>query len=418
MIHFIVSELLLRLYLDEYEETPWIALRYLIAGVMYGGHITDDRDHRLCGTYIHDFFAEESLTTDRFQLSENEIYCIPPDGDLQSYRDFINQLPIVDEASAFGQHANADIASLIKTTTVMLTTLVSLQPQVGGGDGANAEDQVLALAQDMETTVPAQINIEDTQNVLGECVNDPLNIVLVQEIERYNVLLAVIKDSLINLQKGIKGLVVMSSEVEGAFTALFGGTVPDHWGHVYPSEKPLGSWMRDLILRIEQLSNWAVTGQQPLIFWPSGFSFPTGFLTAVLQTCARAHTIPIDALSWEFQPQVIDDVNIDGPPPDGCYVKGLFLEGAGWDRKNTCLVEASPMQLIASLPTILFKPVENKRQKTKGMYAAPCYYFQHREGFGGAKAWSYVLTVDLKSGEHASEHWVKRATAVIMNLAD
>lgn len=94
------------------------------------------------------------------------------------------------------------------------------------------------------------------------------------------------------------------------------------------------------------------------------------------------------------------------------------MEGAGWDRKNTCLVEASPMQLIASLPTILFKPVENKRQKTKGMYAAPCYYFQHREGFGGAKAWSYVLTVDLKSGEHASEHWVKRATAVIMNLAD
>ncbi|TKS92668.1 Dynein heavy chain 2, axonemal [Collichthys lucidus] len=38
----IVSESLLRLYLDEYEKLPWDALKYLIAGANYGGNVTDD----------------------------------------------------------------------------------------------------------------------------------------------------------------------------------------------------------------------------------------------------------------------------------------------------------------------------------------------------------------------------------------
>ena len=34
---FEVSENLLSIYLDEYEDTPWDALKYLIAGINYGG---------------------------------------------------------------------------------------------------------------------------------------------------------------------------------------------------------------------------------------------------------------------------------------------------------------------------------------------------------------------------------------------
>ena len=52
---------------------------------------------------------------------------------------------------------------------------------------------------------------------------------------------------------------------------------------------------------------------------------------------------------------------------DGVWIKGLFLEGAGWDKRGGCLVEASPMQLVCPMPTIHFKPSESKRRSAKGL---------------------------------------------------
>lgn len=62
-----------------------------------------------------------------------------------------------------------------------------------------------------------------------------------------------------------------------------------------------------------------------------------------------------------------EDQYITSAPKDGVYIKGLFLEASGWDKKNACLIEAEPMQLVCPMPTILFKPVENKKKSTKGI---------------------------------------------------
>lgn len=51
----------------------------------------------------------------------------------------------------------------------------------------------------------------------------------------------------------------------------------------YSSLKLLGNWTRDLILRVEHFANWALTTHPPLLFWLAAYTFPTGFLTAVLQ---------------------------------------------------------------------------------------------------------------------------------------
>lgn len=59
----------------------------------------------------------------------------------------------------------------------------------------------------------------------------------------------------------------------------------------YPSQKPLASWTRDLAVRVEQFELWASRARPPVIFWLSGFTFPTGFLTAVLQFSARQNNV-------------------------------------------------------------------------------------------------------------------------------
>jgi dynein heavy chain len=64
---FQVSENLLSIYLDDYDETPWEALKYLVAGINYGGHVTDDWDRRLLMTYISDYFNDNSINTPFFK---------------------------------------------------------------------------------------------------------------------------------------------------------------------------------------------------------------------------------------------------------------------------------------------------------------------------------------------------------------
>ena len=41
--------------------------------------------------------------------------------------------------------------------------------------------------------------------------------------------------------------------------------------------------------------------------------------------------VSVDTLSWEFPIVSMEEKDVAAPPKDGAYVKGLFLEGAGWN---------------------------------------------------------------------------------------
>uniref|UniRef100_A0A8C6R755 Dynein axonemal heavy chain 2 n=1 Tax=Nannospalax galili TaxID=1026970 RepID=A0A8C6R755_NANGA len=412
---FEVSENLLSLYLDEYEETPWDALKYLIAGVNYGGHVTDDWDRRLLSTYINDYFCDQALRTPSYRLSVLETYFIPKDGSMASYKEYISLLPSMDPPEAFGQNPNADVASQITEARTLFETLLSLQPQITPTrvGGQSREEKVLELATDVKQKIPEMIDYEGTQKLLA-LDPSPLNVVLLQEIHRYNKLMRTILSSLTDLEKGIQGLIVMSTSLEEIFNCIFDAHVPPLWGKAYPSQKPLASWTRDLAVRVEQFELWANRARPPVIFWLSGFTFPTGFLTAVLQSSARQNNISVDTLSWEFIVSTVDDSNLVYPPKDGVWVRGLYLEGAGWDQKNSCLVEAEPMQLVCLMPTIHFRPAESRKKSAKGMYSCPCYYYPNRAG--STDRASFVICIDLRSGAMTSDHWIKRGTALLMSL--
>lgn len=172
----------------------------------------------------------------------------------------------------------------------------------------------MQLAIDISSRLPKGIDYETAEKLIGPR-KSPLDVVLLQEIARYNALLERTHSSLDELQMGIKGFVVMSSELDELFTCINEGRVPSIWLQWYASMKPLGSWTRDLISRIHHFNTWAETTHPPLLFWLAAFTFPTGFLTAVLQMSARIFNIPIDSLSWEFTVVSMDESNIIEPPP-------------------------------------------------------------------------------------------------------
>jgi hypothetical protein len=53
---------------------------------------------------------------------------------------------------------------------------------------------------------------------------------------------------------------------------------------------------------------------------------------------------------------------------------------------------------------------------TIDIYECPAYYYAVRAG--NQKFASYVLTVNLQRGIQSAEFWVKRGTALLLNLSD
>jgi len=375
--------------------------------------VTDDLDRRLMNVYMSGFFNEDTLNVPNFRLSSLPNYVVPEDGPLNLYREVCAGFPPIDRPEAFGQHGNADIASAITSGNAMLETVVSLQPRTADASGITPEDKVTALASDLLTVVPEPINI----NARMEAQNDgsALFIVLTQELQRYNGLLAKIRKSLVDVKKGILGLVVMTSELDAVFKKLLTGQVPTPWMGAYPSLKPLASWSRDLVQRWGQLMEWCDKGA-PKVFWLAGFTYPNGFLTALMQTSARHNNVSIDTLMWDFPVSNVEEKDITTRPKEGAFVKGLFLEGAGWNFDNSCLAEPEPMELIYSMPIIHFKPVEAKKSKAKGIYACPLYLYPLRTGSRERPSW--MLNIDIKSGNAEPELWTKRGTALLLALAE
>lgn len=413
---FAICHDLVIVFLDEYpEKTPWDAMRYLISEANYGGRVTDDWDRRLVNSYIAQYFCPESLEVNNFPLSSLPEYFLPPDGPLESHKEYIKSLPLTDLPEAFGQHRNAEINSQISDTKELLATVVSLQPKKAGGDGESAEDAVLRVAVGLEEQVPSPWNSKDVKKAMSSRSDpEPLKTVLYQETDRYSGLVSKLRKQLHDLQLGVQGLVVITAELESVAFACQAGFVPDAWSFCYPSTKPLGPWMRDLVARCEFMDQW-ITTAQPKVFWLTAFTYPTGFLTALLQTTARKNGIAIDTLNWEFPIQTADEAGIAQHPKEGAFIKGIFLEGARWDFEKGTLTEPAPMELFCLMPIIHFKPAESKKKSSKGMYNCPLYMYPIRTG--SRERPSFMIAADIKSGAQDSDFWTKRGVAMLLSLS-
>lgn len=73
------------------------------------------------------------------------------------------------------------------------------------------------------------------------------------------------------------------------------------------------------------------------------------------------------------------------------------------------------MELTCVMPVFHFKPIMKRLKSPPGIYECPCYYYPIRQGVIAKD--SYMLRVDLKTGEQPPEFWIKRGTALLMSTA-
>lgn len=182
---------------------------------------------------------------------------------------------------------------------------------------------------------------------------DSMNIILLQELNRYNKLIRIIRRSLQSIKDALNGLIVFSFELEDALNLIKLNKVPDSWmKHSYPSLKPLPSYIDNLKQRVNFFGKW-VEGGCPPVFWIGGFFFPQGFLTGVRQNFARKYKIPIDHLVYDFE-SMPENYDKTKGPEDGAVVEGFYLEGARFDFSRMSLAESDPKVTFPNLRFCLF----------------------------------------------------------------
>ena len=210
----------------------------------------------------------------------------------------------------------------------------------------------------------------------------------------------------------IQGTVVMNEQLVAVMNSLFDARVPAAWVSISWPSSSLSFWFSDVIARHAQYSAWLESGR-PDVFWMSGFFNPQAFVTSMLQETARAPQNQgkwsIDALQIRTELLRAEKQDITGPPIEGVYIHGLYLEGAAWDRKQSRLIDAPPKAVHVPLPVIHISAIGMSGGRNLRNFLCPVYRTPQRTDL------TFIFNIDLRTDDAPSK-WILRGTAALANI--
>jgi dynein heavy chain len=381
-------------FVEHSEEIQWNALEYAVVDLVYGGHIIDSFDLKRLKVIYSDLFNEEALKDD-YKLCGNTEYKLSVNlKTKEEYIKHLKALPLNDKPQVFGLSHSANTAYLMNNTNQLftkLTTLNSTTTKISKED----QEQIVSKMNELLETLPKEFDIEECSKVYPEEGTKYENAVLIQELKKYNVLLRIVKESLSDLQKALKGQSLMVPSVEEVMISLLNGQVPEMWrAYSYPTTETSLLWFRNLKARIEFFREWVGKGSVES-YWISAFFYPSSFLTSILQNYSRTTATPIDTLTIDY---TIPSQDIT----EGYLIHGLTIEGAVWDADKNCLGEG----IRAEMPKVWARPVADI-PTDRHTFECPVYYEKKKQGAVDIK--TLIMTVNLPlDSEDTKEKWIKR----------
>uniref|UniRef100_A0A8C9XCP5 Dynein axonemal heavy chain 8 n=1 Tax=Sander lucioperca TaxID=283035 RepID=A0A8C9XCP5_SANLU len=390
------------------KDVSWVTVRYMLAEVQYGGRVTDDYDKRLLNCFSRVWFSKKMFDPSFCFYTG---YKIPVCKTVEKYMECIQSLPTVDSPQVLGLHPNADITYQTNTSAEVLDTITNIQPkESAGGSGVTRESIVHNMAQDMLGKLPPNyVPHEVKARLLKMGALNPMNIFLRQEVDRMQRIISVVRTSLTDLNLAIDGTIIMSENLRDALDNIFDARVPNLWKKISWESSTLGFWFTELLERNKQFHSWVFEGR-PKTFWMTGFFNPQGFLTAMRQEVTRANKgWALDTVTLTNKVLKQAQEEITASPTDGVYVYGLYLDGAGWDRKNTYLIESSPKVLFTPLPVIHMFAVNSTAPVDPKLYVCPVYKKPRRTDL------NYITAVVLPTIQ-SPDHWILRGVALLCDI--
>ncbi|XP_075251829.1 dynein beta chain, ciliary-like [Convolutriloba macropyga] len=399
-----ISAMVLYNYLEANNKVPWEDLRYLFGEIMYGGHITDDWDRRLCRTYLEEYMGPEQLDGD---LNLAPQFPVPGNMDYKGYHTYIDESLPQESPALYGLHLNAEIGFLTTLSDSLFRVVHDLQPRDSAGSsqsGSTREEVVESAVEDLTDKLPDPFNMIELHQ--KEETKTPYTVVCLQECERMNSLTQEIRRSLTELQLGLKGELTITSAMDDLSTALFLDKVPQTWLR-YPTTYPLATWFSDLMQRVKELETWTTDFGLPNSVWIGGLFNPQAFLTAIMQQTARKNEWPLDKMVLNCDVTKKNRDDFGAPPREGSYINGLYMEGARWDIQTGAMAEARLKELTPQMPVVYLKAILMDKLETKGTYCCPVYKTKVR---GPTYVWKFHLKTKEKSAK-----WILGGVAILLS---
>uniref|UniRef100_A0A8C9J6D4 Dynein axonemal heavy chain 10 n=1 Tax=Panthera tigris altaica TaxID=74533 RepID=A0A8C9J6D4_PANTA len=356
---------------------PWGSLKYLIGEVMYGGRAIDSFDRRILTIYMDEYLGDfifDTFQPFHFFRNKEVDYKIPTGDVKEKFVEAIEALPLTNTPEVFGLHSNAEIGYYTQAARDMWTHLLELQPQTGeSSSGISRDDYIGHVAKDIENKMPQIFDLDQVRKHLGVGLS-PTSVVLLQELERFNKLVTRMSRSLAELQR-------VSTPLPTRGTRQYTSWV---------SERP----------------------HEPGVMWLSGLHIPESYLTALVQATCRRNGWPLDRSTLFTQVTKFQDADeVNERAGQGCFVSGLYLEGADWDVERGCLIKSKPKVLVVDLPILKIIPIEAHRLKLQNTFRTPVYTTSMRRNAMGV---GLVFEADLFTTKHVS-HWVLQGVCLTLN---
>lgn len=328
---------------------------------------------------------------------------------VEEYDEYFNTMSPVDPPMAYGLHANADITYQTNKTKEILDTIISVQPKESSGSGGETrEAAVTRQVNDMLSKLPAPYDEFAVKEQLTKDIT-PMNIFLRQEIDRIQRIILMVKATLSDLLLAIEGTIIMSENLRDAFDNIYDARVPKVWKRGSWLSSTLGFWFTELIERNVQFNSWCFKGRPPA-FWMTGFFNPQGFLTAMRQETARAnHGWALDKVILQNEVTKFSVTECREGPRSGVYVHGLFLDGAGWSRRDMKMCEATNKILYTLMPVIRIYASNVLDNKGQNLYECPVYKKANRTDL------NFITALKLPTTPHP-DHWILRGVALLCDI--
>jgi dynein heavy chain len=435
---FTISMRLVDTYLAKAERCgdpiPWQTLRYLTGEAMYGGRVTDSMDRRIVNAYLEEYMGDflfDTFQPFHFFVNETVDYCLPPGStDLNNaiplavMQQHVEEMPMDNTPDVFGLHPNAETGYLRNAAENMWANLIELMPRTGkeAVGGESRETMLKKLSDEILAQIPAPFDRKAIMRSEKEKAKQqkqenlgPIQVVLLQEIERWNHLVNAMVSSLKDLQKALAGIIGMSADLDDLASSLNNGQLPSRWRKLAPAtRKNLGRWIAHFQRRYALYKSWIDDGE-PKVMWLSGLMIPESYISAMVQITCRKYVWALDRSTiFTTVTSYHTPEDVKERPKDGAYVSGLHLEGAGWDAKTMSLKTQEKKQLISEMPIMQITPVEASKVKLVGTFRTPVYVTSDRRNAAGV---GLVFEADLASRHHQS-HWILESVALILNSDD